>query len=297
MVSINKYTLKSIHPYNLDETLYSGQSFKWVSLDISNDISDNWHQGIIDNRRVRLAQSKNNIYLWTAKKYADQDISTVSSYLRLDDDIEKIYLAISKNTYITSAIKKYRGLHLLRQPPWETLVTFICSANNNIPRIRQLVSAMSTKFGQKVTDTFGTFHLFPSSTELYNAGEESLRELGLGFRAKYVYAAAELDVNNIINVEKLVNKNYHESLDKLTHIPGVGDKIANCVLLFSLNKLEAFPVDVWIKRVLREVYIDATLPIPDSQIRPWAQKEFGEYAGYLNQYLFHNRRLFKSTIK
>ena len=101
----------------------------------------------------------------------------------------------------------------------------------------------------------------------------------------------------MININDLVDKNYQESLEQLTNIPGVGDKVANCILLFSLNKLEAFPVDVWIKRVLREIYIGDSLSIPDTKIRNWAQEKFGQYSGYANQYLFHNRRLFDKSIK
>ena len=297
MVEPNKYSIKLTHPYNLKETLHSGQAFRWETINSVEIQSPVWHQGIINNHQVRLAQSNTHIHLWATKKYTPTEISFVISYLRIDDDLEKIYSEITKDKYMESALKKYPGLHILNQSPWETLITFICSANNNIPRIRQLVLLMSINFGQKITDDFGSFNLFPTSTELHNAGEKALREIGLGFRAKYVSAAAELDVSNIINVDDLVDKNYQESLDQLTNIPGVGDKIANCILLFSLNKLEAFPVDVWIKRVLREIYIDDNEMIPDTQIRSWAQEKFGQYSGYANQYLFHNRRLLERSIQ
>ena len=297
MVKKNKYSIKLIHPYNLKETLHSGQAFRWETINSGEAEATVWHQGIIGNHQVRLAQSKTDIHLWATKEYTPTEIASVISYLRVDDDLEKIYSEIKLDKHMKSAIKKYPGLHILNQSPWETLITFICSANNNIPRIRQLVLLMATNFGQKITDEFGTFNLFPTSTELHNAGEEALREIGLGFRAKYVSAASELDVYNMINVDDLVDKNYQESLDQLTNIPGVGDKVANCILLFSLNKLEAFPVDVWIKRVLREIYIDDNKEVPDTQIRNWAQKKFGQYSGYVNQYLFHNRRLLEKSIK
>lgn len=297
MVKPNKYSIKLIQPYNLKETLHSGQAFRWDIINLEDSNSTVWHQGIIGDHQVRLAQSKTHIHLWATKEYTATEISRVISYLRIDDDLGKIYSEIQLDKYMKSAIKKYLGLHILNQSPWETLITFICSANNNIPRIRQLVFLMATNFGQKITDEFGTFNLFPTSTELHNAGEKALREIGLGFRAKYVSAAAELDVSNMINVDDLVDKSYQESLDQLTNIPGVGDKVANCILLFSLNKLEAFPVDVWIKRVLREIYIDDTKEIPDTQIRNWAQQKFGPYSGYANQYLFHNRRLLEKSIK
>tara|TARA_Y100000996_G_C22556809_1_gene655764 strand:+ start:2158 stop:3048 length:891 start_codon:yes stop_codon:yes gene_type:complete len=296
MANVNNYSIDLNQPYNLKETLYSGQAFRWESINIK-DSNKVWHQGIVNNRRIRIHQSKNKIHLWTSESYTKSQINDVISYLRLNDDMKKIYSEISNDKYISSAIETYSGLHLLNQNPWETLITFICSSNNNIPRIRQLVNAMSVNFGQKVEDDFGTFHLFPSSTELHFAGEQSLRAIGLGFRAKYVAAAAKLDVSNTININDLIDKNYQESLEQLTNIPGVGDKVANCILLFSLNKLEAFPVDVWIKRVLREIYIDDTLAIPDTKIRNWAQEKFGQYSGYANQYLFHNRRLFDKSIK
>ena len=296
MANVNNYSIDLNQPYNLKETLYSGQAFRWEPIN-TKDSNKVWHQGIINNRRIRIHQSKNKIHLWASENYSKSQINDVISYLRLNDDMKKIYSEISNDKYISSAIETYSGLHLLNQNPWETLITFICSSNNNIPRIRQLVNAMSVNFGQKVQDEFGTFHLFPSAAELHFAGEQSLREIGLGFRAKYVSAAAELDVSNMININDLVDKNYQESLEQLTNIPGVGDKVANCILLFSLNKLEAFPVDVWIKRVLREIYIGDSLSIPDTKIRNWAQEKFGQYSGYANQYLFHNRRLFDKSIK
>ena len=292
---MNNYSIEITQPYDLHQTLYSGQAFRWEYIeDTKSDQS--WHQGFIKNRRLRIRQSETHIHIKTTEKYTETEISDVISYLRLDDNMETIYAKISNDKYIISAIKKYQGLHILRQDPWETLITFICSSNNNIPRIRQLVNSMSLNFGQKGKDEFGVFNLFPSSFELYDAGEQSLRDIGLGFRAKYVSAAAELAVQKKINVNELINKSYQYSLGELIKIPGVGDKVANCILLFSLDKLEAFPVDVWIKRVLKEVYINKKNKISDTKIRSWAQEKFGPYSGYVNQYLFHNRRLFEKSI-
>ena len=183
-------------------------------------------------------------------------------------------------------------MRVLRQEPWECLVSFICSANNNIPRITRNVGDIASAFGSPILDGTSCPNAFPTADRLAEAGEPALRELGLGFRARYVAAAAERVARSQIDLFGLREASYQEALDALMELPGVGDKIANCVLLFSLDKLEAFPVDVWIDRALREWYFtDSKAQVTRGYMRAWAQERFGRYAGYANQYLFHQRRL------
>jgi N-glycosylase/DNA lyase len=183
-------------------------------------------------------------------------------------------------------------MRVLRQEPWECLVSFICSANNNIPRITRNVGDIASAFGPPILDGASGPSAFPTAEQLAEAGETALRKLGLGFRAKYVAAAAERVAQSRIDLYGLREASYQDALDALVELAGVGDKIANCVLLFSLDKLEAFPVDVWIDRALRDWYFTPNgETVPRVRMRAWAQKRFGRYAGYANQYLFHQRRL------
>jgi len=215
-------------------------------------------------------------------------------YLRLGDDLDTIYRSVNRDDRIGEAVARYRGLRLLRQDPWECLVAFICSANSNIPRISGNVEDMARHFGGPIECGGDVRHAFPGPEELADAGETRLRELGLGFHAKYVAAVADIVSNGDVDLFALREASYEDALCTLTQLPGVGDKVANCVLLFSLDKLEAFPVDVWIHRALEEWYpVHKTRDKKASRIdmRLWAQDYFGTYAGYANQYLFHRRRL------
>jgi N-glycosylase/DNA lyase len=171
-------------------------------------------------------------------------------------------------------------------------VSFICSANNNIPRITKNVEDMASAFGTPIQAGSGERNAFPSPVQLADAGEAKLRELGLGFRAKYVAAAARRVAEGEFDLYSLREVSYQDALDTLIEFAGVGDKVANCVLLFSMDKPEAFPVDVWIDRALRDWYFsESDEKISRNKMRTWAQARFGEHAGYANQYLFHGRRL------
>ena len=200
----------------------------------------------------------------------------VRDYLRLADDLDSIYSSINVDERIGGAIDRFRGLRLIRQDPWECLVSFICSSNSNIPRISTNVEDMSKSLGRAIACGGGEMYAFPSPEALAEAGEAPLRELGLGFRAKYVAAAARIVADGGIDLFTLREAPYEAALEALTALPGVGDKVANCVMLFSLDKLDAFPVDVWVDRVLREWYADRMSAnggkkVTRKQMRPWAQ--------------------------
>jgi len=249
------------------------------------------NEGIVEGTRIRVVQDEEGIHCEFGG-ITDFDENSMGRYLRLEDDLSLIYSLMSDDYYFGEAQKLYNGLHILRQDPWECLITFICSANNNIPRIKSLVNAMAEHCGQKTIDKFGEFYVFPTPNEIYDFGEDGLKGIGLGFRAKYVANAARMIIEEETDLKYYRKLSYEEALESLIRFPGVGDKVANCVLLFSMDKLEAFPVDVWIKRVLRENYLKGNgKRIPDNGLRVWAQGHFGQFAGYANQYLFHRKRL------
>ena len=285
-------SIKLEQPYDLEGTLYSGQSFRWNPVQETTPQVPIWHEGVIYGRRIQLTSEMTKGYI-SIKGDPDPYLQNlVADYLRIEDNLNMIYKAIGSDHLVRSAIRRYRGLHLLRQDPWECLITFICSANNNIPRIKLLAERISKAAGSKITDEPGDLFSFPNPTQLSELKEPHLRDIGLGFRAKYIAQTTTIIFRNNINLLDLRKASFDQALDFLNTLPGVGDKIANCVLLFSLDKLEAFPIDVWIQRVLRERYLPTSnTNVPNSKLRSWAQDRFGPFSGYVNQYLFHSRRL------
>ena len=281
-------------PLDLPSTLENGQAFRWSRQDPSRPGQGQWFSGVVFNNAVKMRQAVGGIEF----RCEPDDESTLeplmAGYLRLEDDLEAIYRTIKVDERLGAAIGRYRGMRLVRQEPWECLISFICSSNSNIPRIRANIEAMSTTFGRPIKTHDRESYAFPSAETLTEAGELRLRQLGLGFRARYVAAVARIVAEGEVDLFSLREAPYDEALEALTALPGVGDKVANCAMLFSLDKLEAFPVDVWVRRALREWYLDgggAGKKLSDRDMRPWAQERFGPYAGYANQYLFHDRRL------
>ena len=270
-------------PFDLGASLESGQAFRWR-------YHDQWYWGIIHGNLVKIRQDLLGVEFFSIPEPEEAFMPRLRDYLRLEDDIHAIYRSLEKDDLMAQVIARHRGLRLLRQEPWECLVSFICSANSNIPRISTTVEALASSFGEPISLDGDTRYAFPTPERLAEAGEFSLRLLGLGFRARYVLQAATLVANGRVSLEALRDLPYQEARERLVEIPGVGDKIADCVLLFSLDKLEAFPIDRWVQRAVEEWYFGGKkLRLPD--IRRWASDYFGSYAGYAQQYLFHGRRL------
>lgn len=278
-------------PFDIVSTLDGGQAFRWRREEDQSDGSL-WLEGVVFSNALRIRQVTGGLE-WQTSPGSEISIEPIlRDYLRLDDDFSSMMSALDFDDALRDVFAEYKGLRILRQEPWECLVSFICSANNNIPRIKKNVEDMASAFGSAISESSAGRNAFPSPAELAEAGESRLRELGLGFRAKYVAAAATRIAAGEIDLFSLREASYQEALDALIELKGVGDKIANCVLLFSLDKSEAFPVDVWIDRALREWYFaDSEEKVNRNQMRAWAQSRFGQYAGYANQYLFHGRRL------
>ena len=281
-----------VQPLHLAHTLESGQAFRWVRAGSDEGEEGQWFRGVILDNVVEIGQVPGGMEFRCAPEDESKLLPLIRDYLRLDDDLEAIYASITVDGRIGTAIAEYRGMRVLRQEPWECLVSFICSANSNISRISANLEAMSIQFGRLIGLPGRQGNTFPTPTALAEAGEEGLRKLGLGFRAKYVASVARTVADGGFDLVALREVPYEEALDALTTLPGVGDKVANCALLFSLDKLEAFPVDVWVHRAVQERYPNsAERPLPRKDMRAWAQDHFGPYAGYANQYLFHQRRL------
>ncbi len=278
-------------PMALAETLESGQAFRWRKK--SGDGLEDHYEGVIFGNLVRVRQVGDDILFSSAPDPESSIKPILEDYLGLNHDLESIYSEIRWDDQVGSAIDEYPGMRILRQDPWECLVAFICSANNNIPRISQNVEDIAGAFGPPIHGAGTDRRAFPGPGAIVEAGEDALRELRLGFRAKYIAASAERVANADIDLFALRETPYDEALTEITTLAGVADKVGNCVLMMSMDKLEAFPVDVWIDRALREWYFSESesKSMPRTRMREWAQQHFGRYAGYANQYLFQSRRL------
>ena len=270
---------------DLAATLLSGQAFRWQR-------DGKWFTGVVLDNLVRIRQTSAGMEFCCAPDDESILAPLLTDYLGLSADLDRIYASVAQGLRLKSAIERYWGMRILRQDPWECLMSFICSSNSNIPRISRNVESICSSFGRPLALGDISRSTFPTPATLAEAGEPSLRSLGLGYRAGYLEATSRDIADGKVDLMALREDSYEAALESLTSLAGVGDKVANCVLLFSLDKPEAFPIDVWVHRALREWYFDGReKPLPAKRMRLWAQEHFGRYAGYANQYLFHDRRL------
>lgn len=264
---------------NLDQTINSGQVFLWKKTD------DIWYG--VDGQNVFSASQDNTSSL----KKDELD------FFRKSDDLEKIFKDISKDKTIKSAVKKFSGLRLLRQDPFQCYISFIVSSNSSIQNIRSSLYRICEKFGKKTTFHGMKFHLFPEPKRLANASNAELLSCGLGYRAPFVKKAAMSVTEDVIDFDFLKKADYHTAKDALLGVFGIGNKVADCILLFSLDKLESFPLDRWILRSLQNYYLDKfsfggkTLTDKKYQtLHSELVEYFGKYAGYSQQFLFKTIR-------
>jgi N-glycosylase/DNA lyase len=210
-------------------------------------------------------------------------------YFRLDDDLEAIHKELGVDPVMAQALESFRGLRLLRQEPWECLACFICSVDSNIPRIIGTVERLAQTFGEPIGAAQEIAYAFPTPQAVAEAGEAALRRLGLGFRAPYLWRTARMIAEGEVALAGLRSLPYAEAKRALVTLPGVGEKVADCVLAFSLDKLEAFPIDRWVRRALIEEYLGGHR-WTDRALREWAQERFGVLGAYAQQYLFQWKR-------
>lgn len=272
-------------PLDLKATLKSGQSFRWRE-------DGDWFLGLVFGNAVKIRQLNDGIEFESAPDDESKISSILKDYLSLEMDLDNVYRSIGIDDQISEAIEKYHGMRILRQDPWETLMCFICSSASNIPRITKNVESLCTTFGYPVELSGRVLYTYPKPSDLAGASEKELQQLGLGYRARYLISTARAVEEGKIDLIALRKYSYEKTLEALVTLDGVGDKVGNCVALFSLDKLQAFPVDTWIMKVLRERYLKGkNKGLSQKKMRIWAGNYFGPYAGYANHYLFHDRRL------
>jgi N-glycosylase/DNA lyase len=277
--------------FDLDFSLCCGQVFRWKKV-------GDWWYGVVGENVFKIRQCGCEL------EFDGIDEKVVKQYFGLNDDLEQIQRCISKDDYIKQALRRFEGLRIVRQVPWECLISFICATYKSIAAIELMLKKISIKFGEKKVFDGLDFYIFPTVEKLALASENGLRECGLGYRAKYVQATAKKIWDKKIDLEFLKSLPYLDTRKKLVEFPGVGLKVADCVSLFSLEKMEAFPVDVWVKRIVLKHYTDQLpeefvkkLSSHDSltngeyeKVNAFGRSYFGAYAGYAQEYLFHHER-------
>jgi N-glycosylase/DNA lyase len=238
-------------------------------------------------------------------EFANIDSKFIKIYFSLDQDLCKIAESMNKDKHIDKALKKFWGLRIIRQDPWECLLSYICATYKSIPAIKKMLNSLAYKYGQKITLDEIDFYTLPSPTKLAKTDEEDLMSCGLGYRAKYLAATAKKLCQTKLEIENLKKMPYFIAKKTLMSLPGVGAKVADCVLLFSLNKPEAFPVDVWVKRVILNHYSEKleaeiakrlsakkSLSTTDyNHLNEFGRNYFGKNAGYAQEYLYHYERM------
>jgi N-glycosylase/DNA lyase len=268
-----------VRDYNLDATLTSGQAFRWQRH------HGGW-EGVIGQRWVHLESTESGITATTCRPCEDWDWLT--DYLQSHIILDEVLKTFPNDTPLRESISACRGLRLLRQDPWECLASFICSSTKQIVQIQQIIELLCQRHGERLpippgrSEAFG----FPSPARIASLSEEELRACKMGFRAPYVRAAAQAVMAGELDLESLRRVPCPSARDSLTRLPGVGNKIANCVLLFAYGFPDAFPVDVWIMKALRQLYFPKRRPNP-ARLRHFVESYFGPNAGYAQQYLFH----------
>ncbi len=272
-----------VREYDLAATLESGQVFRWTPED------GGW-EGIVAGHWVRLTATPHTL---TAETCVPQtDWNWLARWLRLGDDLGAIVATFPPDPPLQEAVSACRGLRLLRQDPWECLASFILSSTKRIPHIRRIVGTLCTRFGRPVPVPPGRApgFAFPPPARLAGATEAELRACGMGFRAPYLRAAAQAVATGVLRLETLPELPLATARQRLMALPGVGRKIADCVLLFAAGFDAAFPVDVWVLRALRQLYFPRRR-LPPRRLRAFTETHFGPYAGYAQQYLFHYMRV------
>src|SRR5438067_790294 len=264
--------------FDLAMTLDAGQVFHWIKV-------GNGFVGAIGEEPVYMEQRGESLCVSRGAR------ELVANYFALDHSLAEICASFPDDPIMTAARNFCRGLRIIRQPRWECLATFICSSMKQVAHIRQISLALRKRFGAEKMIYANHVYDFPSAERLGRSSERELRECALGYRAKNLLATARLVAKGEANLDEWSKLPDEELRERLCELPGVGAKVANCVMLFAYERLRAFPIDVWIERVLREKYFPRKRKLTTQQLREFSDRYFGEHGGYAQQYLFHHARM------
>ena len=282
-----EYKIENIKSFELKDIFECGQCFRW------NKQEDGSYIGIFRNNVLEVVKIENEVIFKGICEGKIEDV--VKEYFDLNRNYEEIKEKLSKiDNNMKTSVEYGKGIRILNQDLWETIISFIISANNNIPRIKGIIEKLAKQYGNEIKYNKNKYYTFPTPEQLKNVSIAEYRKLGLGFRDVRLYETTQMIINKTVDLEKIrKNPNTYEVREELLTLSGVGPKVADCILLFSdLKRLEAFPIDVWVRRVMNDLYInnEDETKVSKKQIEKIAQEKFGDLAGLAQQYLFYWRR-------
>ena len=280
-----KYIIKNCKSFKAKDIFECGQCFRW------NEEPDGSYTGIFGHNVLNVKEEKDIVITGIC----DGNIEDIcKKYFDLDRNYEEIKETLSLiDDNMKESIKYGKGIRILNQDLWEMIISFIISANNNIPRIKGIIERMSAKYGQEIKFRGTSYYTFPTIDELSQASVKDLKDLGLGFRDRYVYETTKKIKEGKINLENLKQESTNDVRKQLLTLTGVGPKVADCIMLFStLKRFDVFPVDVWVRRVMNDLYIhnEDETKVNKKQIQEIARDKFGALEGIAQQYLFYWKR-------
>jgi N-glycosylase/DNA lyase len=269
-------------PYHLERTLRSGQAFRWTLTPDGARIDVDGSVALVRSEGSRLSAR------WIGPPASSPRLAR---YLGIAEPLTEIETVLARDRVIRRVLPYTSGIALMRQDPWECLIAFVISAFNNIPKIQLTIERLSLKFGDPIAveDGHPAARMFPSPAHLAEATLPSLRQCALGYRAPYVRAIARLVADGDLDLTAVASMPYAQARTTLLALPGVGEKVVECALLFAFGHREAFPVDVWVQRAVEKWYFDGRTMAP-REIRAWARDRFGPLTGYAQQHLFAGAR-------
>lgn len=280
-----KIILKNIEDFELDHIFECGQCFRW------NKQQDGSYIGVIKQGVLQIKKDKKDIII--TGKCEGEIKQIVNKYFDLETDYKEIKNTLSQiDDYLKTSIKFGNGIRILNQDLWETIISFIISANNNIPRIKGIIERISKAYGKQINYQGNSYYTFPTPNELSKATIKDLRQLGLGFRDKRVYDTTQIIINKQITLQQLLAEDTEKLKETLLTLPGVGPKVADCIMLFGMHRFEVFPIDVWVRRVMNELYLkqEDENKINKKEIEKLAVEKYSDLAGLAQQYLFYWKR-------
>lgn len=281
--SHNELVLEDIKDFNLQHTFECGQCFRWEREE------DGSYTGIAYGKVVNLKINRDTLFI---KNTNIDDFNNIwTTYFDLDRDYSTIKNRLSKDIILKQAVEFGWGIRILNQEIWECLISFIISSNNTIPRIKKIINNICEKYGQPIWFGGKVYYSFPRPQDLYNKTLKDLAFCRSGYRAKYILDGVQATVEKQVRLNSIKALDTLQARKELMKIKGVGPKVADCVLLFSGQKYDVFPTDVWIKRIIEYFYFDGKASIQD--VRKFAHEKYGELAGFAQQYLFYYAREMK----
>ncbi|MDU6247511.1 MAG: DNA glycosylase [Paeniclostridium sordellii] len=278
----NKVILEGVSDFDPKHIFECGQCFRWK------DQGDGSYTGVAKGRVINVSREGDTIYL---KNTNLEDFKNIwKDYFDLDTDYSKIKNELrNMDEYLEKATEFGWGIRLLRQDPWEMIISFIISSNNRIPMIQKAIKNLSTEYGTYIGSYEGEdYYDFPTPQQLSKASIEEIRACSTGFRDKYIKSTTEEVIKNNDDVYSYRNLSTEDCIKELIKFNGIGPKVGDCIALFGMQKYDTFPVDVWVKRVMQEFYVEDDMSLP--KIRKYAIDKFGDLSGFAQQYLFYYAR-------